>query len=250
MFKAYRLLTQFIGFSNFVIGSIIYGSIVYGVIILFTREPLKREQRLRSIVRSTFAFFIKLCGFLSCFKVKVKNLEALHQSKNVVIIANHPSLVDYVIIASLMNLDVTVMVKETLTNGFMKMIIKHLGYFHNKTPIEDMEKILKQNNGVLIFPEGTRTKDYSNIHFVRGAANIALRKELDILPIFINSTQRSYLASSFFNFNIPKDVPIFNIEVGEAIKVKEYAENYSTLAIAARHLTKDLEKLYQDYLNK
>ena len=78
MFKAYRLLTQFIGFSIFVIGSIIYGSIVYGVIILFTREPLKREQRLRSIVRSTFAFFIKLCGFLSCFKVKVKNLEALH----------------------------------------------------------------------------------------------------------------------------------------------------------------------------
>lgn len=248
-FKLVRTINTALAYIIFIVGALTQGVVVYLVILLITRSGKNRQRALRRSVQYSFKLFLWLCRVLRVFKVDFKDLKNLSENKRMVIVANHPSLVDYVIIMSVMNVSTSVMVKESLTQTFMKYIINHLGYFHNKEEAKNIEDIIERDGSVLIFPEGTRTKDFHKIHFVRGAANIALRKNMAVLPVFINCDAKGYLSSSFFSFSIPEKVPTFTVEIGEFVEIIDYLDNCKTVAIAARHLTQDLEQKYQNYIN-
>lgn len=248
-FRFIRTINTFIAYLFFIIGSLIQGIVVYSLILLTTNSGTKRQRALRKSVKYSFKFFIWLCKILHVYNVNFKELKNLNDDKRMVVIANHPSLIDYVIIMSVMNVSTSVMVKESLTQTFMKYVINNLGYFHNKAESYKIDDIISRDGSVLIFPEGTRTKNFNKIHFVRGAANIALRKNMSILPVYINCDVKDYLSASFFSFSVPSNVPTFTVEVGDFIEVSEYLENCKTVAIAARHLTQDLEQKYQNYIN-
>lgn len=249
IFRFLRLLSTIFVYTIFVMGSVFLGTIAYFLIIIVTiRSQVKRTALFRKLVSYSIKFFLMLCSVFFVFKVNIKNAQALESAEKVVIIANHPTLVDYLIIMSFLNTSISVLVKESLTHGFMRFIIKNLGYVHNQSTPEILEECFKKNNGLLIFPEGTRTKDYDNIKFVRGAARVAIANDLPILPVYINCSDRNYLAKRFFDFNIPKSVPKIDVEIGHLLKLNKYKEECQTDAIMARHITADLEKLYKDYL--
>ncbi len=241
-----KLATLFV-YAFFAFGAVFQGLFTYTVVVLFTRSPEKRKLRLRKCVSASFRFLLWLQSFLHVYKVRYINLSVLHQAKDTVFIANHPSLVDYVMIMAQLEANVCVMVKETLTQSFMRFVIAHLGYVHNKMGLDELHQALANKDNMLIFPEGTRTKDFAHVHFVRGAANFALRKQKNIIPIFIRCSEEGYLNRKFLDLHIPQRVPEFVVEVGTPIVVDKYINECATLAIAARHLTHDLEIMYQDY---
>lgn len=49
-----------------------------------------------------------------------------------------------------------------------------------------MEKLLRSSESILLFPEGTRTKDGAIHEFKKGAFKAALNTKTDILPIVID----------------------------------------------------------------
>ncbi|MGN1392492.1 MAG: lysophospholipid acyltransferase family protein [Succinivibrionaceae bacterium] len=244
-----KISATFLAYSIFFFGAITQGVLVYFLLLIFIRNKDKRKELLRGVVRLSFKFFIWLCSVLKVFHVHFNNFEKNNNECPKVIIANHPTLVDYVVLTSELSLKNNSMVKHSLTQGFMGPIIKHLGYISNQSPYEDIVKIFENKEDIVIFPEGTRTKDIDNLKFHRGAANIACRLKLNIYPIFVYCDTKDYLNKNFLSLKTPLRTPHIYVEVGEPIDINEYIiDNKNSLC--ARHLNVMLENLYKDKIKE
>ncbi len=245
-----KIVAQLLLYLLFIVGALVEGTIVYFIIFLTSPDKNTRKLRLRKVVKVSFKVFIYLGTFFRLYKVTFKDLATIKELHNVIVVANHPTLLDYVILTSVLDVQICTMVKKDLTKGFMSSIIKHLGYIPNNSGIDVLKQELLDNRGLLIFPEGSRTKDYQNLKFMRGAARVALETGLVIVPVFIKVSDRTSLAKGFFAFLPPKKLLKYEIEVGKAIDIHKYYSKYPTKAIMARYLTGDLENMYSQYLHK
>jgi 1-acyl-sn-glycerol-3-phosphate acyltransferase len=75
--------------------------------------------------------------------------------------------------------------------------------------ISDAARTIKAGNSVMIFPEGTRSKDGTIQHFKTGAFHIALSNQTPILPIAIKGTSKAIRKGGFIvnkNFEIQAKV--------------------------------------------
>ncbi len=247
--RFFRTLATIFAYFCFIFGALLQGIIVYLFLTFFVWSKTKRQRYLRKCVKFSFRIFLFICSVLRVFKVKCCDLSILRDPKAKIIIANHPTLIDYVVLCSQLSENCNAMVKSKLLKGFMRPIIKHLGYVSNESSLDDIENVAKSHEELLIFPEGTRTKDPKALKFMRGAANISCRLNLSIYPIYIYCDEPGFLSSKFLNIYAPPKMPTIYVEVGEVIDPNSYI-NDEHLAVAARHLNQELEQLYQNNLEK
>lgn len=236
-------------YGGFIIGTVIMGVPFYGALVLLVRNRAKRRNILRNTVRMTNRIFIAAGAILGCFRVKSDDLCNISSLRGAIIIANHPSLIDALILTSRFGPSACVMVKKSLLNGFMRSLILNLGYVSNESPFEDLQQKLADGDSLILFPEGTRTKNYEKMSFHRGAANLACRLDLPIYPIFIDCSDRNYLNKGFFSCRAPNKVPIYNVVCGNLINWREIAEDGDSAPLAARKLNRYLEELYEQRLS-
>ncbi len=116
--------------------------------------------------------------FTGVLTYSVKDIERLGQPGQMVI-ANHPSLIDVVVLISCIR-DANCVVKESLwQNPFMRGPIRTAGYISNDGSIDMLEtaaQVLQDGQTLIIFPEGGRVQRRGQPpDFHRGAAAIALR---------------------------------------------------------------------------
>ena len=234
------------------------GFLVFGLGCLFFRFPitpwlncdhdlLKRHRRARLIVQRWFAFFIGMCGALHLIKVEVKNPERLNRP-GLLIVANHPSLLDVVCLLSLIPNGTTI-VKEALTkNLFTAAPIAAAGYVNNGAGPEILQPILddfEDGASFVIFPEGTRTPtdlpegEMPKMH--RGAAALAFEARRPLTPVRITASPR-WLTKDRSWLNIPPVAMTLTFEVLDDIPLGELQAVYNERpAIACRKLIKALQ---------
>lgn len=249
MFRLYRSLATTIIFSIFSLGAITIGSVISLLISLVVFNPRKRQLILRAVVKGSFISILNISRFLGILKINYKKLASKNKFSHHVIIANHPTLIDYLIIISLVSTNTNVMVANKLNNSFMNMLIKKLGYISNDACVENFSKILDEQDNILIFPEGTRTKDPSKLKFLRGAANFALRNNMLVTPFYIKCSE-PFLSKGFYIWQSPQKVPIFTIEQGDDLDPLELISEQSPLPVQIREFNQYLENLYINELNK
>ena len=162
MFRLYRSIATVFVFLMFSVGAVTLGTVVNLIIELIVRNKDKKQQILRYLVKKSFQFIVRICSIFSVFKVKFRNIDLLEQKHGYVIISNHPTLADYLILYSRLNNSTTVMVADKLNRTFMRKIICNMGYVSNNIDAEKITTILSDSDNILIFPEGTRTRN-SNI---------------------------------------------------------------------------------------
>ncbi|MCL4113782.1 UNVERIFIED_CONTAM: hypothetical protein GTU68_003982 [Idotea baltica] len=126
--------------------------------------------------------------FTGAIDYRIDGAELLRKDRNCIIVANHPSLIDYVLIASQLP-QCDCLVKAAIwENPFMKRIVKAAGYIPNQAPddlLERCEERFSRGNVLLVFPEGTRTTPGIEPSLQRGAAQIATRTQTDLRVIHI-----------------------------------------------------------------
>ncbi len=81
------------------------------------KDKTDRTRAARAIVRSWFGIFVKLCGRLGAVRVVVKNPEAFSRPGQI-FAPNHPSLIDVVVLLSLLPNGTTVVKTSLLQNFF------------------------------------------------------------------------------------------------------------------------------------
>jgi len=128
---------------------------------------------------------------------EVKGQENAPASGPVLIACNHLHLADPPIVAASIKLKSVIMAKEELwRNGWSRYWVENFGAFPvrrggvDREAIRQAERWLKQGVSLIMFPEGTRSNNAQLQQAFPGAALIALRLGLPILPVSITGTDK------------------------------------------------------------
>ncbi len=132
-------------------------------------------------------------------RVQVQGLEHLDPNQSYVIAANHLSYMDTPVILSTIPVRFRFLAKRGLFQiPFLGTHLKQAG--HIPVPLEDArgsvktlqqaaEAIKTKNISLLIFPEGGRSPDAKLAPFKDGAAYIAIRAGVPIIPMALSGTE-------------------------------------------------------------
>lgn len=212
-----------------------------------------RVARVQKAVHYMFKGFVHMLTWAGVIKVSTHALSRLTNAKGMIVIANHPTLVDVVVLISLMP-NAGCIVKQGLwRNPFLRGVVTCAGYIPNRGAelmLTDCRQVLDKDTNLVIFPEGTRTVVGSIINeFARGAANIALRTKADILPVVLR-TDVPGLTKQEPWYAIPRQTINMQVEIGASISHLMYDAEIGGDARMARQLTRYLEQYYKQQLDK
>ena len=223
-----RLVSKLSSFAVFGISSLILGTSLFPLFHVMSGFSEKRFNVIsRKFVNHFFRFFVKYIEVTGAMRLSVENRELLKGIKGKVVIANHPSLLDVVILISLIP-NANCIVKGALVqNKFISIIIKNL-YIPNSIPFEEqMERakksMLEDGNNLIIFPEGTRSVPGAPWQFKKGAARFALFAEADVVPIYFGGNEKIGLRKQdrMLEFH-PTERYMYNLKVLPEISVAPY----------------------------
>lgn len=228
----------------FGVGAVILAVFVFPFIRLFTLRRKDFGVVARAYVSHTFRVFL---GFLNLLHVSIKKVDNPEEYKNIhskIIIANHPSLLDFVYIMSLVP-NSTCIVRGGLTKTPLRGVIKQ-AYITNTTTFEDMcvecKKLTDMGCNVIIFPEGTRTPRHGKNNYKKGAARIALYCGCDVQPIFIGGSDKYGLGKHdpLWSYNHVEPY-LYDFKKLPVISIDEYKD--LSEPIAAKRLTDKMEQV-------
>ena len=238
----YRVIAKW--FSFFIIG---FTSIFLGILILpFMRLIFFKKKRFqkygRLFISGALRFFVFIMRIIGIVKLIPDDREKYRHLSSKIIVANHPSLLDVVMLISLIpNADCIVnayMKRNILTGVVLQLYI--LGSDDLDGILRSCSESLKDGNCLIIFPEGTRTPRAGKIILKKGAARVALYSDCGIVPIHIGGTDKYGLGKKdpWTGFN-PNEKYIYNLTMGREIN----PQNYRSLpaAAAAKLITMDIE---------
>lgn len=146
--------------------------------------------------------FYRFARFLLKIVFKIRYKLVVHGNTNLpetplVICANHINLWDPILLAIIFDRPIRFMAKKELfDNKFLGFLLNKFGAFPvdrdnvNIKTIKDAIKLVKDNEVLGIFPEGTRVKKVSEENMKTGVAMIASRAGADVIPVFINSNYK------------------------------------------------------------
>jgi 1-acyl-sn-glycerol-3-phosphate acyltransferase len=184
---------------------------------------------------------MRLTGVLD---YRIDNLDALRSERGCLVIANHPTLIDYVILASVMPETDCLVKSALLRNPFVSGVIRAADYLINSeadTLLAASQQRLAQGDTLLIFPEGTRTRVGEAMTLQRGAANIAVRCNSDLRVVVIHCSEHLLDKKSRW-YDVPPRKPFFTVDVRERVNIHDfYDATEQEPALAARQLNRHLQ---------
>jgi 1-acyl-sn-glycerol-3-phosphate acyltransferase len=246
-FRPLRLALRGLGFASFGLVTLCLG--------FFAVPPARRAARRRgedpelgaqrAIHRGMrlWVRFARACRFA---RSSVTGAERLRGG--VVVVANHPSLIDTPILLGVMRQADLVVNASWGDNPFLRRCVDGAGYLraeHGAVMVRHAIERLRAGRTLVVFPEGSRTPPEGLRAFERGAAQIALLAGCDIVPAVIHVRPRTLMKGQPFA-DVPAECPVWHVEVGEPIHPGDYTRPGEGSSAAARRVTAAL----QDYFEK
>lgn len=239
----WRLMMTGFCFAMFGIGGLLL-SLVWFNLLLITRRGERRRQLARRSISACFRFFLRSARALGVLDYHIEGSEILRADRGCLIVANHPTLIDYVLLASAMP-DVDCLVKAELRkNPFFSGVIRTADYLLNsqsETLLQASQQRLQRGESIIIFPEGTRTRYGEPIVLQRGAANIAVRCGCDIRIVHIRCSQHTLSKQNRW-YQVPLEKPHFSVTVHERIDNRAFVSDDVASPLAARRLNHYLQQ--------
>lgn len=144
-------------------------------------------------------FWSKIVLAIAGVKCKVMGSENIDLSKNYIFVSNHVSLFDIPAVVASIPMQVRIVAKKELTKiPLFGTSIKRGGYIiidRGKSleavrSLEEASQKIRNGASVLLFPEGTRSKDGTLQPFKRGAFLLAAKSGIPIVPVTINGSYK------------------------------------------------------------
>jgi 1-acyl-sn-glycerol-3-phosphate acyltransferase len=181
--------------------------------------PSAAGQRL---IRELFSAWLRFSCKIGVFEISFPEAEQLRGLRGTVLAPNHPSLLDAVILLSIVPRTVCIMRASLIQSPVFGGAASLAGFVPNdkgSALIRHGVEKLKSGKNLLIFPEGTRTVAKAVNPFKKGFALIAIRADASIQTVFIEREGR-YLSKgvSLFARSL---LPIrFRLHLGELVKAE------------------------------
>jgi 1-acyl-sn-glycerol-3-phosphate acyltransferase len=192
--------------------------VVLFLVMAFLSIVLYPFDRKRKIVHAQCFWWTNAVIALNPYwDVKVEGLDNIDHKKTYVIVSNHQSLADIVLVYKT-KMQFKWVAKESLFKipvlGWNMLLAKHIRLRRNefssiKRVYKESAQWLRSGISVLFFPEGTRNNDSAMGEFQNGAFKLAIKEKIPILPILIQGTRDA----------IPKGSWRFTTKISCLIKV-------------------------------
>jgi 1-acyl-sn-glycerol-3-phosphate acyltransferase len=191
LLRLYRVLAKWFSFFIFGAGTLLLVSALFPPMRLLLHPRRRFQKYARKLVSLAFRFFVGIMTFIGIVELHTDDGQYAALGGKIVA-ANHPSLLDVVMLISLIpNADC--IVRASLSKTIVGGIIRQL-YIPNsgdpKKLIEDCIASIKNGNCIIIFPEGTRTARGGRPHLKKGAVRIALTARCPIVPVQIRGSDK------------------------------------------------------------
>ena len=173
--------------------------------------------------------------------VKVINKENIPTEGKYLLVSNHRSIIDPLIIELALKdssiYGFWVSKKELYNSLFFGTFTRNANSIlldreaaNMSSFFKDTKEVVASGNSIFIFPEGTRNKENTPLSSLKdGARLVALKNRLPILPVFIRTNANEVLKDAINNRTKGLEI---EIEIGEIIDYKDKTpleENYRKL---------------------
>ena len=248
----WRVFVKLFSFFIFGLGAVVISIIAFPVMKLLFPNPKKFRTAGHRFISYLFRFFICVMTIIGCSYLTTPDKKRFRHLKSKIIVANHPSLLDVVMLISLIpNADCIVNAYLSGKN-ILHIIVRQLYIPTSLTHEEIMQKCtesLHEGNCIIIFPEGTRSLPGGQNPYKKGAARIALMSGCPLVPVYMGGNDKRGLR---------KHDPLFTYNTRHMYHYTAYMKDevspapYKDLPepAAAKRITEKLRDMLSDDANK
>ena len=131
------------------------------------------------------------------FRLDIQADAAAFRNERTLIVANHESFLDGLLLAVFLPVEPTFVVHTTIANNrFFALLLRHVKHLavDSTSPLamKLLVKLVESGNPVVIFPEGRLTVTGSLMKVYDGAAFVAAKTGATVVPVRIEGAGRSY----------------------------------------------------------
>ncbi|GMO66892.1 MAG: lysophospholipid acyltransferase family protein [Treponemataceae bacterium] len=185
----YRIFAKCLSFFLFGFGSVLLTLIFLPALSpILVRSPERFKKHGLALISFTWRFFVWFMRIINAAHLHV-SAEDKARFKNMhgkIIVANHPSLLDVVMLVSLIPNADCIVNAALAHNIFVRRIVRMLYIINTLDFMELSERCitsLHAGNCLIIFPEGSRTPRSGHVPLKRGAARLALSSGCPLLIV-------------------------------------------------------------------
>ncbi len=210
--------------------------------------PEEKSAFIQKVIHHCFRLFLRFIETTRVMDFEFEREDRLSLSGPGLVIANHPTLLDVVVLISRLPQADCIVKKDLWKNVFLKRIISAAGYISNDdgpslvaAAIERVQKGRK----VIIFPEGTRSLPEGLRSFSQGFAHIAVRAPCVIWPV-VMTCKPSALTKGRSVFSVPAKRPRLTASVENPLNPADYFDQADSAAVAVRKVTVAVKQFFEE----
>jgi 1-acyl-sn-glycerol-3-phosphate acyltransferase len=168
-------------------------------------------------IMSGFRLFAWTLSLLGAYRLDLRALDALRGGPPVLLVPNHPSLIDALLILTRHPNLVCVMKKELMRNVFLGAGSRLARYIPNGQPrqmIKECVDALGAGGVVLLFPEGTRTTRLP-LNRLTGSVGVIAKHARVPVQMLIIETDSPYLSKGWPLFRVASLPITYRVRLGK-----------------------------------
>ena len=247
---AWRVLATGFSFACFFGGGLLLAVTVFPSIALVTSDHRRRIRATQAVIHHTFRFFLAMLEAFGILTLTVAGDGRKGDGKGRLIIANHPTLLDVVILMAVLPRVQCIVKSELWRNRYLGGVVRWAGYIRNDLEPELLIAACKdavaEGRSLIIFPEGTRSRPGEPLQFRRGFANIALLAGVETQLVVIDC-RPVMLCKGDPWWKVPPRRSSFRVTFGERIEpIVIQPDQYRSIAV--RQLVRRLQGYYTEQL--
>jgi 1-acyl-sn-glycerol-3-phosphate acyltransferase len=231
-----------LAFAVFGVGALVLTLVVVPCLRALPGRRGDVTLRTQWLVHHAFRWFEWFMSVLGLIRVSRVGFEGLAGTGPRLVIANHPTLIDVILLgASLPQADYIVK-KATLRNPYLRGAVTAAGYIPNDVGeglVDACVRCLRTGRTLLIFPEGTRSPRGELGRIQRGAAHVALRSGVPLLPVVISCDPPTLMKGQPW-YEVPDRTPHLTLVARDPIDPAVYAADCESIPAAARRLSREI----------
>lgn len=235
---AWRIFATGFVFVMFGLGALFISLTVFPLLRLVSWNAETARRRIQRAMQTTMWLFMEMMRVLGILTYRVDGLDRL-RTPGRLIVANHPTLIDVVMLVSLMPAVDCIVKRGLWRNPFLRWPVLWAGYLPNSEGeelIDACASTLRRGHSLLVFPEGTRTVPGQPLRMQRGAAHIALAADAELLPVTISCDPPTLFKGNPW-WRVPARRFHLQVSVGAPVAAASFRREGEASSRAARRLT-------------
>ncbi len=178
----------------------------------------------RHAIMRGFRIYAWSLTFLRAYRLDLSAIDSLRGGPSMILAPNHPSLIDALLLVTRHPNVVCVMKAELMRNAFLGAGSRLARYVPNESSLQMVKDSVAHLRGagclLLLFPEGTRTRELPINPLAAGVGLIAKRANVPVQTLVIE-TDSPFLSKGWPLFRRPTLPIIYRVRLGERFEPPE-----------------------------